>query len=203
VTAEIPGPPRRVGLTGGIGSGKSTVAALLAECGACVIDADAIAREVVAVGTPGLAAVAKAFPGVLAPDGSLDRPVLAARVFNDRAAREQLEAITHPLIRAEAQRRIADVPAGMVCVNDVPLLAERQLQGQYDLVVVVEAPLDVRLARLAERGLPRAQALERIEHQASDEERRAVADILIDNGGDFEELRRQVLEAWPTIAGQA
>lgn len=192
---------RRIGLTGGIGSGKSTVAGLLAEHGAVVVDADAIAREVVAVGTPGLARVVEAFPGVLAPDGSLDRPALAGRVFADAAARELLESITHPLIAAESARRIDALPPDSVAVYDVPLLAESARGGEFDLVVVVQAPLDVRLARLTRRGLPPEQASERIASQASDSERRAIADLLIDNAGDLETLRAVVDAAWPRIAG--
>ncbi|HVV29749.1 MAG TPA: dephospho-CoA kinase [Mycobacteriales bacterium] len=194
---------RRIGLTGGIGSGKSTVARLLAEHGAHVIDADAIAREVVAPGTPGLAEVAAAFPGVLSADGSLDRPALAAIVFADADARVRLEQITHPRIGAETARRIEMLPPGAVCVYDVPLLVEAGLQQGYDLVVVVEAPLEVRLRRLAERGLPAQQARERIAHQATDEQRREVADVLIANGGDLDALREQVRRAWPVIAGTA
>jgi dephospho-CoA kinase len=194
---------RKVGLTGGIGSGKSTVAALLAERGAHVIDADAIAREVVAVGTPGLALVAAAFPGVLAPDGSLDRPALASRVFAHADQRKILESITHPLIGAETARRMALLPADAIVVYDVPLLAEAGLQHNYDFVVVVEAPLALRLARLTDRGLPPEQAKERIAHQATDEQRRAVADAVLDNGGDRAALVAEVDGAWPRIAGLA
>jgi len=196
-----PGPIRRVALTGGIGSGKSTAAALLAECGAHVVDADAIAHDVVAVGTPGLAEVARSFPGVLAADGSLDRAALAAIVFRDPAARQRLEAITHPLIRAEIERRAEAVAPGGVCVTDIPLLAERGPGNRFDLVIVVEAPLETRLDRLAARGLPREQALERIAVQATDEQRRSIADVVLVNDGDIDHLRAQVRAAWPAIAG--
>jgi dephospho-CoA kinase len=192
---------RRVGLTGGIGSGKSTVAAFFAELGAVVLDADAVARSVLEPGTPGLAAVAAAFPGVVS-DGALDREALAAVVFADPERRQQLEAITHPLIGQETARAAAALPAGTVCVHDVPLLVEAGLAPAYDVVVVVEAPLTVRLERLAHRGLSEAAARERIEHQASDEQRRAVADVLLTNAGDLAALRAAVRQVWPVVSGK-
>jgi dephospho-CoA kinase len=195
---------RRVGLTGGIGAGKSAVAAVLAERGATVIDADRIAREVVAAGTPGLVAVVEAFgPGVLRPDGELDRPALGSIVFADPAARRRLELITHPLIMAETDRRLAALPPDAVVVHDVPLLVEVGGGKGFDLIVVVETPVETRLSRLAERGLDRAEALARMATQAGDDARRAVADVVIDNSGDREHLRRQVDAAWGRIAGPA
>jgi dephospho-CoA kinase len=195
-------PVRRIGLTGGIGSGKSTVARRLAELGAVVIDADAIAREVVAVGTPGLSAVAERFGvDVLAPDGSLDRPKLGRLVFSDPSALAALNAIVHPLVAARTGELMAEVPAGGVVVYDVPLLVENELQDDYDAVIVVEAPLDVRLARLARRGLSGQEALERMAHQADDEKRRAVASVVLDNSGSIERLRQQVDAAWSVLAG--
>lgn len=187
----------RIGLTGGIGSGKSTVSALLAARGAVVIDADRIAREVVEPGTPGLAAVVEAFGnGVLAADGSLDRPALAAVVFSDPAARARLDAIVHPLVRDRAVELAAGAPADAVLVNDVPLLVETGQAGSYDLVLVVEAGLDIRLARLGERGLPEADARARIAAQATDEQRRAAADVVLDNSGTREQLAEQVERFW-------
>ena len=151
------GPCVRIGLTGGIGSGKSTVSALLAERGAVIVDADRIAREVVEPGTAGLAAVAEAFgDGVLAPDGTLDRPALAAVVFADPQARARLDGIVHPLVRARAAELEAAVPAGAVVVHDVPLLVETGQAAAYDLVLVVAADAGVRVARLGRR--PRALA---------------------------------------------
>ena len=187
----------RIGLTGGIGSGKSTVAGLLAARGAVVVDADRIAREVVEAGTPGLAAVTDAFgDGVLAADGSLDRPALAAIVFTDPEARARLDAIVHPLVRERSVELIAGAPADAVLVNDVPLLVETGQAGTYDLVLVVEADLATRLTRLVERGLTEEDARARIGSQATDEQRRAVADVVLDNSGSREELADQVARFW-------
>lgn len=187
----------RIGLTGGIGSGKSTVSALLDARGAVLIDADRIAREVVEPGTPGLAAVVEAFgDGVLTADGALDRPALAAIVFADPDARARLDGIVHPLVRERALQLAAAAPADAVLVNDVPLLVETGQAGSYDLVLVVEADLDVRLARLVERGMTEADARARIAAQATDEQRRAVADVVLDNSGTRERLAEQVEEFW-------
>ncbi|MEI4270922.1 dephospho-CoA kinase [Klenkia sp. LSe6-5] len=187
----------RIGLTGGIGSGKSTVAALLVERGAHLVDADQIAREVVEPGTPGLAAVVEAFgPQVLTPQGALDRPALAAVVFADPQQRARLDAVVHPLVRARAAELVAAAPPDAVVVQDVPLLVETGQAGTFDLVVVVQAPLDVRLARLAERGTPEADARARIAGQATDEERAAVADVVLTNAGSRAELAAQVDRFW-------
>ena len=186
----------RIGLTGGIGSGKSTVAALLAARGAVVVDADKIAREVVEPGTPGLAAVVEAFgEGVLA-GGSLDRPALAAIVFTDPDARARLDAIVHPLVRERSVELVAGAPADAVLVNDVPLLVETGQAGTYDLVLVVEADLAIRLTRLVERGLSQEDARARIASQATDDQRRAVADVVLDNSGTREQLAEQVARFW-------
>lgn len=187
----------RIGLTGGIGSGKSTVAALLAERGAVVVDADRIAREVVEPGTPGLAAVVAAFgETVLAPDGSLDRPALAAVAFADDAARERLNAVVHPLVRERAAEIVAALPADAVVVHDVPLLVETGQAGSYDLVLVVETDPGTRVTRLVGRGLTEEDARARIAAQATDEQRRAVADVVLDNSGTPEELADQVARFW-------
>lgn len=194
---------RRIGLTGGIGSGKSTVAELFAEHGAYVVDADAIAREVVAPGTPGLQELAEAFgPGVLADDGSLDRAALAEIVFSDPSARELLNRITHPRIAARTAEILESLPAEAVIIHDVPLLVEAGLAQAYDLVVVVDAPDEVRVARLVERGLSEQDARARIASQASREERLAAADVVIDNSGSLADLSDQVTRAWPMVSGR-
>ncbi|MGY2081997.1 dephospho-CoA kinase [Modestobacter sp. SYSU DS0657] len=187
----------RIGLTGGIGSGKSTVAALLAERGALVVDADRLAREVVAPGTAGLAEVVAAFGDrVLAADGSLDRPALAAIVFSDPEARARLDGIVHPRVRSRAAELVAAAPADAVVVQDVPLLVETGQAGSYDVVLVVEAPLETRVSRLVGRGLGEDDARARIASQATDEQRRAVADVVLVNDGDRAALADQVARFW-------
>ena len=187
----------RIGLTGGIGSGKSTVAGLLAARGARVVDADRIAREVVEPGTPGLDAVVAAFgTEVLTPEGALDRPALAAVVFADPEARRRLDGIVHPLVRARAAELVAAAPPDAVVVQDVPLLVETGQAASYDLVLVVQADLATRLRRLVGRGLPEDDARSRIAAQATDEQRRAVADVVLDNSGTVEELEAQVERFW-------
>ena len=184
-------------MTGGIGSGKSTVAALLAERGASVVDADRIARAVLEPGTPGLAAVVAEFgDGVLTDDGALDRAALAAVVFADPAARARLDGIVHPLVRARAAELVAAAPADAVVVQDVPLLVETGQAGSFDLVLVVEADPATRVARLVERGLTADDARARMASQATDEQRRAVADVVLRNDGDRAELAAQVARFW-------
>ena len=195
----------RVGLTGGIGAGKSEVSRRLAEQGAVLIDADAVAREVVAPGTPGLTEVVAAFgPGVLRPDGSLDRTRLGEIVFADPDARARLNAIVHPRVRARmSELEQAAGNAGIV-VHDVPLIAENGLAGAYDLVVVVDAPERVQADRLIRhRGMTRDQATARIAAQASRQERLAIAGIVIDNSGSLSELDRQAGELWTELRRMA
>ncbi|MDQ1513001.1 MAG: dephospho-CoA kinase [Microbacteriaceae bacterium] len=187
----------RIGLTGGIGSGKSTVSRLLAERGAVIVDADRIAREVVASGTPGLAAVVEAFGGdVLTPAGELDRPALAAVVFADADARRRLDGIVHPLVRQRAAEVERAAAKGAVVVHDVPLLVETGQAAAYDLVLVVEADEGARVTRLIERGLSGDDARARIAAQASDDQRRAVADVVLDNRGTRDDLESQVDRFW-------
>ena len=190
----------RVGLTGGVGSGKSTISALLAAHGAAVIDADALAREVVEPGTPGYDAVVARFgSGVVAADGSLDRAALAAIVFNDETARSDLNAIVHPLVgRRTAELMTATGPDDIV-VYDVPLLVETGLAEGFDVVVVVLADVEVRVRRLVERGMPEADARARMAAQATDDERRAVATEILTNDGSREELATQVDALWERL----
>ena len=194
----------RVGLTGGVGSGKSTVAAVLAEFGATVVDADAIAREVVERGTPGFDAVVAEFGAdVVDADGGLDRARLAEIVFNDAAARDRLNAIVHPLVGARFADLVAAAPQDAITVYDVPLLVEGNLADGFDVVLVVETPPDVRVERLARRGMAEADARARMAAQASDEARRAVADELIVNDGSAAELRTQVEQVWARLTARA
>lgn len=186
-----------VGLTGGIASGKSTVAAILSELGGVLIDADRIARDVVEQGTPGLDAVKNAFGrGVLRPDGSLDRQRLAQRVFSDTDALRTLNGIVHPLVREETRARISQLPEDVVVINDVPLIVENGMAAQYHLVVVVGASVSVRIERAVLRGLAREQATARIAAQADDEARRRAADVWLDNEGTEDQLRSVVELMW-------
>lgn len=191
----------KIGLTGGIGAGKSEVSRLLAAHGAVIVDSDVIAREVVAPGTPGLAAVAAEFgPAVLRPDGSLDRPALGAIVFGAPDRLQALNAIVHPLVRARSAELEDAAAPDAVVVHDVPLLAENGLAPLYDLVVVVDAADDVRVARLVEqRGMTEDEARARMAAQATREERLAIADVVIDNSGPLEELPARVAEVWARL----
>ena len=189
-----------IGLTGGIGSGKSTVAGLLAAKGAVVIDADAIARQVVEPGSPVLDALAERFgPDIVGFDGKLDRARLAERAFVSDEARRDLDAITHPAIGKEFLRQVAAAPEGAVVVHDVPLLVESKNPANYRGVIVVEAPREVRLARLVARGIAVGDAERRMAQQATDEERRAIATWLLDNTGDLDALSAQVDAIWSQL----
>jgi dephospho-CoA kinase len=187
-----------VGLTGGIGAGKSAVSARLAELGAVVVDADKLAREVVAPGTPGLAEVVEAFGSeVLDGHGALDRPALGGRVFGDEDARKRLEGIIHPRVRAATAGRIAAAPPDAIVVNDVPLLVEAGLADGFAVVLVVLAPAATRVERLVrDRGMSPDEAWARIAAQATDEQRRAVADVVIENVGSRADLRARVDQVW-------
>lgn len=188
----------RVGLTGGIAAGKSIVARQLADLGAVIIDSDRLAREVVEPGTAGLAAIRRRFgDDILLPDGRLDRAKLAQIVFTDAQARADLNAIVHPLVRAEAIRLAALAPPDAVVVQVIPLLVETGQQDVFDRVVVVDLPEQAQLDRLMQRDrLTRPQAQARIAAQASRAERLAIADDVIDNSGSPEQTARQVRELW-------
>jgi dephospho-CoA kinase len=188
----------RVGLTGGIGAGKSAVARRLAKRGAVIVDADRLAREVVGGGTEGLAEIVGAFGSdVVGADGELDRPALALRVFADAAARRRLEGIIHPRVRARTAEEFASAAPGAVVVNDVPLLAESGLAPSYHFVIVVDADPATRIRRLAEtRGMTAEDAAARISAQAGAEERRAVADVVLTNDGDLRDLHQRVDRLW-------
>ena len=198
-----------MGLTGGIASGKSVVASRLAEHGAVVVDADAIAREVVEPGTPALARIAEEFgPGVIAADGSLDRAALGAIVFSDAARRHALNAITHPAVRELSRLRFDAAEAAdpeTVVVYDVPLLAEGRMEDrEFDLVVVVHAPAETRIERMVSlRGMSRAEAENRIRSQASDDDRLAIADRIVDASGTLDETLQRTDDLWAELHQRA
>lgn len=195
----------KVGLTGGIGAGKSEVSRLLVEHGAVLIDADRIAREVVESGTPGLEAVVAEFgPEVLTEDGRLDRPRLGSIVFSDPERLAALNAIVHPLVAARAAELQDAAPDDAIVVYDVPLLVENDLAGQYEVVVVVDAADEIRVDRLTRlRGMSEADAKARIAAQATREDRLRVADIVIVNEGTLEELQARVDEVWDELRARA
>ncbi|MPZ85823.1 MAG: dephospho-CoA kinase [Actinophytocola sp.] len=188
----------RVGLTGGIGSGKSTVAGRLGEHGAVVIDADKIAREVVEPGTKGLEELVEAFgPGITTPEGTLDRARLAATVFADDEARATLNGILHPKIGARTAELMSAAPADAVVVHDVPLLVENNLAPAYHLVIVVDAPVEIRVRRVVrDRGMSEQDAKARIAAQAGEAARRAAADVWLDNGGHVDQVLADVDALW-------
>ncbi|MGW3039355.1 dephospho-CoA kinase [Kitasatospora sp. NPDC001159] len=195
----------KIGLTGGIGAGKSEVSRLFAARGAVIVDSDLIAREVVAPGTDGLAGVVAEFgPQVLREDGTLDRPALGAIVFADPEKLRALNAIVHPLVRARSAELEAVAAADAVVVHDVPLLTENGLAPLFDLVVVVDAADEVRLDRLVRlRGMAEEEARARMAAQATREDRLAIADLVIDNGGPLEALSARVDEVWAELVKRA
>ena len=188
----------RIGLTGGIGAGKSALSATFAQYGGIIVDGDVKSREVVAPGTEGLKSLVEAFgEDILQPDGSLDRPALAAKAFADDEARKKLNGIVHPLVGKRREEIIASVPADSVVVEDIPLLVESGMAPMFPLVVVVHADVELRLRRLVQqRGMPEDDARARIAAQADDDQRLAVADIWLDNSGSQEELVERAREVW-------
>ncbi|MFF3245592.1 dephospho-CoA kinase [Streptomyces sp. NPDC002870] len=195
----------KVGLTGGIGAGKSEVSRLLASYGAVLVDADKIAREVVAPGTPGLAAVVEAFgPEILNPDGTLDRPKLGSIVFADSDRLATLNSIVHPLVGERSMELEKAAGPDAVVIHDVPLLAENNLASLYDVVVVVDASPETQLDRLVRlRGMAESEARARMAAQATREQRRAIADLVIDNDGPLENLEPQVRKVWAELTQRA
>lgn len=194
----------RIGLTGGIGAGKSSVSSILVELGAVLIDADLLAREVVAPGTPGLARVVEEFgEDVLTPNGDLDRPAVADIVFGDADAKRRLEAIIHPLVFERIVEIEGQAGPDDVVVHDIPLLAESGRADTFDAVVVVDVPEDVQVERLVrDRAMTPEDAQARIAAQASREERLALATHVIDNTGTLADLRERVLQVWHEIVGE-
>lgn len=193
-----------VGLTGGIASGKSAVSQRMAGHGAVIIDADQLARQAVAPGSEALAEIVEHFgEDMLTAEGRLDRAALGERVFGDESARERLNSIVHPRVRAEAARQREYVADGSVVVEDIPLLIETGQQDRFDVVVVVQAPHQERVRRMVEdRGMSREEAESRVRAQASDKERGAAADVVLDNSGSPEELVRQVDDLWETLSNR-
>jgi dephospho-CoA kinase len=193
----------RVGLTGGVAAGKSTVSEILRQLGAVIIDADALAREVIEPGTPGLAAVVGEFgPEILTDDGHLDRARLGALVFADPERRAALEAIVHPLVRARAVELEQAAPPGAIVVHDIPLLVETGQAGDFDAVVVVDVPEELQVARaVRERGWSEDEARARVVAQGSRSDRLAVATYVVDNTGTLEDLRHRVTEVFEELVG--
>jgi dephospho-CoA kinase len=192
---------RRIGLTGGIASGKSMVSRMLAARGALVIDADQLARQVIASGTPGFTAVVDAFGSdVLDATGDIDRAKLGTAVFADSEKRRRLESIIHPLVRAEAARLEASAPADQIVIHDIPLLVETGQQGSFDAVIVVDTSPDIQLDRLVRnRGMRESEAWQRIASQASRDARRQAATELVENNGSLAELELAVEQMWDRL----
>jgi dephospho-CoA kinase len=187
----------RIGLTGGIGAGKSTVSAAFAECGGIIVDGDVIAREVVEPGTEGLSQLVEAFgEDILLPDGALNRPALAARAFVDDEKRATLNGIVHPLVARRREEILDAVHEDAVVVEDIPLLVETGLAPLFPLVVVVTADMETRVTRVVARGMDEADARARIKAQAPEEQRRAIADALLDNSGSHGQLVEKARDVW-------
>lgn len=190
-----------LGLSGGIGSGKSTVSKILSDLGAVVIDADVIAREVLHPGTSGYESAIKAFgSGILDSDGSIDRKILAKLVFENPVELAKLEAIVHPAVIARVAEIRDSLPRSAVVVYDTPLMFEKQLQGQFDKVLMVVADSDLRRTRLVERGLGLGDIDARLANQATDEQRISIADFVIENNGTHEQLQEQVAKVWQQLS---
>ena len=186
----------KVALTGGIGSGKSTVADFLDELGAYVIDSDQLARDVVERGTPGYEAVLAAFGDGILANGEIDRAKLAEIVFKDATARATLESIIHPLVRDAAEKMVKSLPADAVVINQIPLLVETDGAKRFDFVITVSADEDIRRRRLIERGMKEYEITKRLAAQVNDAAREAIANSIIRNNGSIDELHQVVEELW-------
>ena len=190
-----------LGLSGGIGSGKSTVAKMLSDFGAVVIDADVIAREVLLPGNAGYTSTIAAFgTGILDAEGNVDRKSLAKLVFENPIELAKLEAIVHPAVIARVAAIRASVPESAVVVYDTPLMFEKQLQGQFDKILMVVSDKELRRTRLVERGLELGDIEARMANQATDEQRISIADFVIENNGSHEQLQEQVAKVWQQIS---
>lgn len=186
----------KVALTGGIGSGKSTVAEMLEECGAIIIDSDQLARDVIERGTPGYDSALNAFGDEILLDGEIDRTRLADIVFKDESKRQLLESIIHPLVREKAESLMKSAPSGSVIVNQIPLLVETEGAKRFDYVITVSATKEVRRQRLLERGMKDYEISKRMAAQVDDVAREAIANYVIDNNGSRDELQRLVEDLW-------
>lgn len=188
------------GLTGGIGSGKSTAARMFADLGAIVIDADAIAKEVLEPGQVGYESVVNHFGDeILDSSGNIDRAILAGKVFDNSSKLRELEEIVHPAVASKVSQIRESLPENAIVIYDTPLLIEKSLQHQFDQVIVVLAPESLRTSRLLDRGLPQSDIVARMSNQATDEQRREVANYIIDNSSSLEKLRAEVLKVWTQI----
>lgn len=197
----------KVALTGGIGSGKSTVAEMLQECGAIVIDSDQLARDVIERGTAGYEAVLAAFGDSILTDGDIDRGKLAEVVFQDEQKRKKLESIIHPLVRDAAEKAMRKLPTDSVVINQIPLLVETDGAKRFDHVITVSASEEIRRGRLAQRGLKDYEITKRLQAQVNDPAREAIADSIVRNEGSLDDLQRSVEEMWrntlkPLVQGE-
>jgi dephospho-CoA kinase len=186
----------KVALTGGIGSGKSTVAEMLQECGAIVIDSDQLSRDVIERGTPGYESVLAEFGDEILTDGEINRAALAEIVFKDQKKRELLEGIIHPLVRDRAESLMRNVPNNSIVVNQIPLLVETDGAKRFDYVITVSASEDIRRKRLIERGMKEYEIAKRLQAQVDDRAREAIADHVLTNNGSLDDLQRSVEDLW-------